>query len=60
MLEKCDMTTQEIPSNILRSERAYGLKIAKSIIYVKGYFYMIFSTLKDIIQAQIKKNHCIS
>ena len=26
-------------------------------IYVKEYFYMFFSTLKDIIQAQIKTNH---
>ena len=26
------------------------------IIYVKEYFYMFFSTLKDIIQAQSKTN----
>ena len=39
------------PLNILRSNKAYGLKISQSIIYVKKYFYMFSSTLKDIIQA---------
>ena len=44
------------PSNILRSKKAYALKIAQNIIYVKGYFYIFFPTLKDILQAQNKKN----
>ena len=39
------------PLNILRPNKAYGLKISQSIIYVKKYFYMFSSTLKDIIQA---------
>ena len=47
-------------SNILRSKKAYGRKISHSIIYVKEYFYMLFSTRKDIIQAQSKTNHWIS
>ena len=29
----------EKPSNILRSKKAYDLKIAQSIIYVKEYSY---------------------
>ena len=40
----------KIPSCILRSEKAYGLKISQSIIYVKEYFYIFFSTLKDVIK----------
>ena len=40
----------KIPSRILRSEKPYGLKISQSIIYVKEYFYIFFSTLKDIIK----------
>ena len=39
---------------ILRSKKAYGLKISQSIIF------MFFSTLKDIIQVQSKTNHRIS
>ena len=39
------------PLNILRSNKAYGLKVSQSIIYVKKYFCMFSSTLKDIIQA---------
>ena len=39
------------PLNILRSNKAYGLKVSQSIVYVKKYFYMFSSTLKDIIQA---------
>ena len=39
-----------------RSKKACGLKTAESIIYVKECFYMFFSTLKDILQAQ-KINH---
>ena len=35
----------------LRSE------ISQSIIYVKEYFCMFFSTLKDNIQPQSKSNH---
>ena len=48
----------EKPSNILRSNKAYGLKILQSIIYVKDII-MFFSTLEDI-QAQSKTNHWIS
>ena len=40
--------TEEKPSNILRSKKAYGLKISESIIYIKEYFYTFFSTLKYI------------
>ena len=36
----------------LKSKKGSGLKTSKSIIYVKEYFYMFFSTLKDIIQLQ--------
>ena len=42
------------PLNIIRSKKVYGLKIAQSIIYVKEYFYMFYSVLKDLIQAQNK------
>ena len=42
------------PSNILRYKKAYGLKFAQSIIYVKEYFYMLLPTLKDLLQAQNK------
>ena len=48
---------QEKPSNILRFKKACGLKISQSIIYVVDYFYMFFSTKKDIAQAQNKINH---
>ena len=49
------------PSNILISKKAYGMKISRSIIYVKEYFDMFFSTLKEMsfraqIQAQSKAN----
>ena len=47
-------------SNILWSKEAYDMKILQSIIYVKEYFYMFFSTLKDIIQTKSKTNHWIS
>ena len=36
--------------NILRSKKAYSLKISQSIIYVKEYFYMFFSILKQITE----------
>ena len=39
----------------LKTHESSGLKIFQSIIYVKEYFYMLFFTLKDIIQAQTKK-----
>ena len=45
------------PSNILRDKKANGMKISRIIIYVKEYFYMLFSTLKDIVQTQSKTNH---
>ena len=48
-------STWKKSSNILGSKKAYGLKISQSIIYVKKYFHMFFSTLKNIIQAQSKK-----
>ena len=44
-------------SNILRSKKAGCLKISQSIIYVKICFYIFFSAVKDIIQAQSKTNH---
>ena len=46
--------------NILWSKKAYGLKIGLSIIYVKEYFCMFVSSLKDDIQAQSKTSHLIS
>ena len=48
-------STWKKSSNILGSKKAYGLKISQSIIYVKKYFHMFFSTLKNIIEAQSKK-----
>ena len=47
----------EKTSNISRFKKAYGLKISRSIIYVKEYFNKFSSTLKYIIQAQSKTNH---
>ena len=47
-------STQEKPLSPLGSKKAYGLKISQSIIYVKEYIYMFFSTLKEIIQTQSK------
>ena len=47
----------EKPSNILRSKKVYGLKISQNIIYLKEYFCMLFSTLKDIMKAQNETNH---
>ena len=46
----------EKPSNTLRSTKAYGLKMLQGIVYVTEYFYMFFSPLKDVIQAQSKTN----
>ena len=46
-----------ISKYFLRTKKVYGLKITQSGIYVKEYFYMFFSTLKDIIQAQYKISH---
>ena len=40
-----------------RPSRCDGVKISQSVIYVKEYFIMFFSTLKDIMQAQNKTNH---
>ena len=39
----------------IQENLTYGLKISKSFICVKEYFYMFFSALKDI-EAQIKTN----
>ena len=44
-------------SNFFRSRKADGLKISEIIIYVKEYFYLYFSALKDILQAPRKINH---
>ena len=41
-------------------ELVHCLKILQDIIYANEYFYMYFSTLKDIIQAQSKTNNWIS
>ena len=41
-------------------ELVHCLKISQDIIYANEYFYMFFSTLKDIIQAQSKTNNWIS
>ena len=47
--------------NLKRDMTSFNLKKAleylKSIIYVKEYFCMFSSTLKDITQAQNKTNH---
>ena len=53
----CHLSAKKKPLNILRSKEAYGLKISQSIVYIKKYFYVFYSTLKDIIQAQSKTNH---
>ena len=45
------------PLNILRFKKAYDLKISKSVIYVKKYFYMFFSALKGLIETKNKTNH---
>ena len=49
-------STQKKPSNIVIFKKAYGIKTSPRIFYVKEYFYMFFSTLKDIMQAQSKTN----
>ena len=36
------MSAYKKPWNVLRSKKAYGLKISQSIIYVKEYLYMFF------------------
>ena len=48
---------EKITLEFFKSKKAYGLKTSQSIIYVNEYFYMFFSTLKDIIQVQSKRNH---
>ena len=50
---KCNMAPQNL-------KKAYCLKISQNVNYVKEYFYMFFSTPKDIIQAQSKENNWIS
>ena len=39
-----------------KPKKAFGLKNLQSIIYLNEYFYMLYSTLKDI-QALNKINH---
>ena len=58
-IEKCDMTPVSLEKTLIycKIQESYGLKISLSITYVKEYFHMFFSTLKDIIQAQSKTNH---
>ena len=46
----------EKPWNIFTSNN-YLRNYLTSIIYVKVYFYMFFSTMKDIILTQSKTNH---
>ena len=48
------MTLVENTSNILRSKKAYCLKITQSINHVKEYFNMFVSTLKNIIQTHFR------
>ena len=36
----------------LKIQESLNLKISQSIIYVKEYFYIFLSILKDIIQAK--------
>ena len=38
-------------------EHFWSENLTKYIIYIIEYFYMFFSTLKGIIQAQSKTNH---
>ena len=56
LLEKNDMTfvNLEKASNILRSKKVYGLKISQSINYVKEYFHMFVSALKNIIETYFR------
>ena len=46
------LSTWKKQSNVLRYKKAYGLKIAQSIIYVKEHFYVFISTMNDTLQAQ--------
>ena len=59
--KKSDMTSVNIEKTLeylnTLSRVPYGLKISQRIIYVTEYFYMFFSTLKDIIQVQSKTDH---
>ena len=48
------MTSVENTSNILRSKKAYRLKISQSINYVKEYFHMFVSALKNIIETYFR------
>ena len=49
--------TLEKPLNILRSKKAYDLKISGGIFDVKAVFWYVFPTPKYIPQAKNKINH---
>ena len=59
-LLKIALGTRLKHSSVLRSKKVYGLKMEQSITYVKQYFYMFYSSLKDILQVQNKINNEIS
>ena len=53
-------STQKNTTSSLKSKKPKGVKIPQSVIYVKEYFYLFFSTMEDIIQAQSKTHDWIS
>ena len=52
--------TYEKPSNILRYEKAYGLKISQSIVYVKKYFKVFLCPRRYYTRTPSKSSHSIS
>ena len=57
--EEGNMTSVYLEKTLeyLKIQESLRSEISQSIIYVKEYFHMFFSTLKDITQAQSKTNH---
>ena len=53
-------STQKKATSSLKSKKPKGVKIPQSVIYVKEYFYLFFSTMEDVIQAQSKTHDWIS
>ena len=57
----CDMTSANLEKTLehLNIQENLRSEIVRSIIYIKEYFYIFFSTMKDYLQAQSKTNHCL-
>ena len=47
-------------TNSLKSKQPNGVKIPENVIYVKEYFYLFFSAMEDVTQAQSKTHDWIS